>query len=233
MTQTAGDHAVPWKGLDTSRMPVFIGYDQVERMIAALLEQAVPWRPDAVVGLARGGVVPAAMASGILALPLSFIAHDKAAGAIDWLGPPSAGRRILLVDDCCSTGSTLHRAKTTLRGEGRECLTLVVVHDPDTIHHKPDLSFPMRELFRLPWERGEATPTGRVAKASGDNFDPRVEAPFTGVGLDEILIHRMVPSSTQFVPTERAVLISDQPEAERASVAAALAATRYEKLPLE
>ena len=28
----------PWKGLRTDRMPVFIGYDQVERMVAALLE---------------------------------------------------------------------------------------------------------------------------------------------------------------------------------------------------
>ncbi len=32
----------PWKGLDTSQMPVFIGYDQVERMVAALLDTAAP-----------------------------------------------------------------------------------------------------------------------------------------------------------------------------------------------
>ena len=83
-----------WKGLDTSRMPVFIGYDQVERMVAALLERAAAWAPDAVVGLARGGVVPAAMAAGILALPLSFVGHDKTTDAIDWIGPPATGRRI-------------------------------------------------------------------------------------------------------------------------------------------
>ena len=62
-----------WKGLDTGRMPVFLGYDQTERMIAALLDQAVRWQPDSVVGIARGGLVPATMAAGILALPLAMV----------------------------------------------------------------------------------------------------------------------------------------------------------------
>jgi hypoxanthine phosphoribosyltransferase len=213
-----------WKGLDTSQMPVFIGYDQVERMVAALLETAIEWRPDAVVGIARGGVVPAAMAAGILALPLSFVGHDKATGAVNWIGPPAAGRRILLVDDCCSSGNTLRRAKDTLRAESRDCLTLVVVHDPDTIRHVPDLSHPMRALFRLPWERGEATPTGRAAKASGANLDPSVEAPFTGLGLDETLLAHI-----QRFPSERAVLISGLPDFQRARITT----TPYQLLPLE
>ena len=167
MTERETPIGQPWKGLDTSQMPVFLGYDQIERMVAALLDSASVWRPDAVVGIARGGLVPAAMAAGILALPLAFISHEKATGAVTWIGPPAAGRRILLVDDCCSSGNTLHRARETLMAEGRECLTLVVVHDPDVAQYLPDLSHPMRALFRLPWERGEATPTGRAVKASG------------------------------------------------------------------
>jgi hypoxanthine phosphoribosyltransferase len=227
-----------WKGLDTSRMPVFIGYDQVERMIATLLPAAVAWQPDEVVGITRGGVVPAAMTAGILALPLSFVAHDKASGAVTWVGPPASGRRILLVDDCCSSGSTLHRARLALCGEGRECMTLVVVHDPDTIRHKPDLSYPMRELFRLPWERGEATPTGRAAKASGTNVDPRAEAPFVGLGLDETLLTTIANSPdvgdrVPAFPVDRAVLISLLSETERERISALLAPTPYRHLPLE
>ena len=219
-----------WKGLDTNRKPVFIGYDQVERMVAALLDSAAVWRPDAVVGIARGGVVPAAMAAGILALPLSFVGHDTATGAVTWIGPPATGRRILLVDDCCSSGTTLHRARAALCDEGRECLTLVVVHDPDTIQHMPDLSHPMRELFRLPWERGEATPTGRAAKASGTRGDRDAEAPFTGLGLNEALLAgHAVPR----FPAKRAVLISELPESERTRIAGWLGATPYRHLPLE
>jgi adenine/guanine phosphoribosyltransferase-like PRPP-binding protein len=220
-----------WKGLDTSQMPVFIGYDQVERMVAALLESAAAWRPDAVVGLARGGVVPAAMAAGILALPLSFVGHDKTTGVVRWIGPPASGRRILLVDDCCSSGVTLRRACAMLCDEGRECLTLVVVHDPDTVRHMPDLSFPMRALFRLPWERGEATPTGRAAKASGTNDDLRVEAPFVGLGLDASLLACVAAGPDP--PSGRAVLISGLPASEQGRIAAALAATGYRELPLE
>jgi hypoxanthine phosphoribosyltransferase len=183
-----GDRGPAWKGLDTSRAPVFISYDQVERMIAALLPSTALFQPDAVVGITRGGIVPATMAAGILALPLAFLSHDKTTGAVDWHGPPSSGQRVLLVDDCCSSGLTLQRARAWLHGAGRDCLTLVVVYDPDVARHVPDLSHPMRALFRLPWERGEATPTGRAAKASQIAWVHSVEAPFIGIGLDEALL---------------------------------------------
>lgn len=218
----------PWKGLDTSKMPVFIGYDQVERMVAALLETATPWRPDAVVGIARGGVVPAAMAAGILALPLAFVAHDTNTGIVSWVGPPAPGNRILLVDDCCSTGTTLHRARAMLCDEKRDCLTLVVVHDPDVVQHLPDLSYPMRELFRLPWERGEATPTGRAAKRSRTRDEPGAEAPFVALGFDAV-----PPAKLPRLPPGRAVLVSGMPEAERTPLLALLAVTPYRELPLE
>ena len=65
-----------WKGLDTGRMPVFLGYDQTERMIAALLDRAARWQPDAVVGIARGGLVPATMAAGILAFKTVGVVPD-------------------------------------------------------------------------------------------------------------------------------------------------------------
>jgi adenine/guanine phosphoribosyltransferase-like PRPP-binding protein len=224
----------PWKGLDTSRMPVFIGYDQVERMVAALLEPASAWRPDEVVGISRGGLVPAAMAAGILALPLTFVSHERATGAVTWIGRPAAGRRILLVDDCCSSGNTLHRAREALIAEGRECLTLVVVHDPDVAQHLPDLSHPMRELFRLPWERGEATPTGRAAKASGETGDLAAETPFVGVGLGEALLAAIVARAgigqLPRFPLERSVFICDFASPER--VGAMLASTQYGQVPL-
>ena len=227
----------PWKGLDTSQMPVFIGYDQVERMIAALLESAMDWHPDAVVGIARGGVVPAAMAAGILALPLAFVGHDPVTGAVTWIGPPASGRRILLVDDCCSSGNTLRQTRAALCDEGRDCLTLVVVHDPDTVRHMPDLSYPMRALFRLPWERGEATPTGRAAKITGTRDEHGAEAPFVGLGLDETLLARLATEHDKQMaprlPPTRAVLISGLPEAERTRIRASLAMTSYRDFPLE
>jgi hypoxanthine phosphoribosyltransferase len=113
-----------WKGLATGRMPVFLGYDQTERMIAALLDRASRWQPEAVVGIARGGLVPATMAAGILALPIAMIGFERASGATTWIGAPADSRRVLLVDDGCSTGRTMDAVRAALLHEGRDCLTL-------------------------------------------------------------------------------------------------------------
>src|SRR5579871_929329 len=84
-----------WKGLHTDQMPVFLGYDQTERMIAALLDRAAQWQPEVVVGIARGGLVPATMAAGILALPLAMVGFERTTGATQWIGSPAPGGRVL------------------------------------------------------------------------------------------------------------------------------------------
>src|SRR4051812_19519640 len=160
-----------WKGLNTAEMPMFLGYDQTERMIAALLDRAAQWQPDTVVGIARGGLVPATMAAGILALPLAMIGYERSSGASQWIGAPAAGNRVLLVDDGCSTGRTMEAVREKLLREGRDCLTLAVVHDPEVTRYVPDLSHAMGALWRFPWERGEATPTGRALRATGAGPD--------------------------------------------------------------
>ncbi len=177
-----------WKGLDTDRMPAFLGYDQTERMTAALLDRAAEWRPDMVVGISRGGLVPASMAAGLLALPLAMIGFERGTGAVRWIGAVPEAGRVLLVDDGCSTGGTMRAVRAALLAEGRECLTLAVVHDPEVTGYVPDLSHPMRALWRFPWERGEATPSGRVLRASGAGPDRVTEAPFHGLDLDGVFL---------------------------------------------
>jgi adenine/guanine phosphoribosyltransferase-like PRPP-binding protein len=213
--------AGPWKGLDPAAKPVFLGYDRTERMIAALLDRAVSWKPELVVGIMRGGLVPATMAATILAKPLAAIVHERATGTISWRGAAPEGERVLLVDDGCSTGGTMMAVRDALVREGRHCLTLAVVHDPERTALVPDLSHPMRALWRFPWERGEATPAGRAHRATGAGPDCRTEAPFTGLDLDVVLppdtktaarcADRPLPP---FVP-ERAILVTGRPEAER------------------
>ena len=225
-----------WKGLETGRMPVFLGYDQTERMIAALLDRAMQWQPDSVVGIARGGLVPASMAAGILALPLAMIGFERTTGASGWIGAPPQGRRVLLVDDGCSTGRTMAAVREALQREGRDCLTLTVVHDPEVTSYTPDLSHPMRALWRFPWERGEATPTGRALRATGAGPDRTTELPFYGLDLDGVFLpdvpdaiyradiadavarrHALEPFATlpHFSP-DRAVVITGRPESDRA-----------------
>jgi hypoxanthine phosphoribosyltransferase len=223
-----------WKGLDPSVLPVFLNYDRTERMIAVLLERAVAWRPDVVVGITRGGLVAATMAATILAKPVAAIGYDRATGHVSWQGSPPAGKRVLLVDDACSTGATMARVREALLEEGRACLTLAVVHDPERTGFVPDLSHPMRALWRFPWERGEATPAGRALRATGAGPDRSTEAPFTAMDLEVLLLpptdaaltldlvaalpsHQPRPpalSMPLFMP-EQAVLVTGRPESER------------------
>lgn len=248
------DNAMPpWKGLRTDRMPVFIGYDQAERMIAALLGRVTAWRPDAVVAILRGGVMPATMASCMLALPLFMIQWERRIGTPAWLGPPPEGRRILLVDDCCATGETMLAVRAALLEQGRECATLTIVHDPETTRYVPDFSHPMREFFRFPWERGEATPAARAMRATGAPADRTTEAPFFGLDLDGVFLpdvprahydadleaalrrrHALEPFAV--LPpfaADQAVVITGRPEIDRAQTAAWLARCGHARLHLE
>jgi hypoxanthine phosphoribosyltransferase len=242
-----------WKGLETGRMPIFLGYDQTERMIAALLDRAQQWQPEAVVGIARGGLVPATMAAGILALPLAMIGFERAAGSATWIGPPPSAERILLVDDGCSTGRTMASVREVLVREGRDCLTLAVVHDPEVTAYVPDLSHPVRRLWRFPWERGEATPAGRALRATGAGPDRLTELPFYGLDLDGIFLpdvpdavyladiddavarrHALEPfASLPYFAPERAVVITGRPDSDRERTCAWLARWGHGTLPLE
>jgi hypoxanthine phosphoribosyltransferase len=245
--------SLEWKGLEPGRMPVFLGYDQTERMIAALLDRAAQWQPEAVVGIARGGLVPATMAAGILALPVAMVGFERAAGSAAWIGPPPSNRRILLVDDGCSTGRTMAAVREALVREGRDCLTLAVVHDPEITSFVPDLSHSMSALWRFPWERGETTPAGRALRATGAGPDRTAELPFYGLDLDGVFLpdvpdalyladiddavarrHLLEPfgSLPHFAP-ERAVVITGRPDSDRERTCAWLARWGHGALPLE
>ena len=242
-----------WKGLDTGHMPVFLGYDQTERMIAALLDRAAQWQPETVVGIARGGLVPATIAAGILSLPLAMIGFERTSGEAQWIGAPASGGRVLLVDDGCSTGRTMVTVREALLREGRECLTLAVVHDPEVTQYVPDLSHAMRALWRFPWERGEATPAGRARRATGAGPDRATELPFYGLDLDGVFLpdvpdavyraniaeavlrrHGLEPFPTlPFFAPERAVVITGRPDSDRERTQAWLARWGHGALPLE
>jgi hypoxanthine phosphoribosyltransferase len=235
--------------LDTSAPPRFIGYDQAERMVAALMDRASAWQPDAVVGIVRGGLVPATMAASMLARPLAMVAWDRTAGQARWLGPKPAGR-LLVVDDCCATGATMRGVLAAL---DQPTLSLTIVHDPETTEYVPDLSHPMREFFRLPWERGEATPAARARRALGEPANMAYEAPFVGLDLDGVFLpdislaeydadlaaalarrHGLAPFPRlpAFAP-DRAVVITGRPESDQALTEAWLVRHGHGGLPLQ
>jgi hypoxanthine phosphoribosyltransferase len=236
------DAPTPWKGLQTDRMPTFLAYDQVERIVGTMLDDVAGWNPEAVVAIVRGGLVPGTMISCMLALPLFMLDWDRTTQLMAWIGPPPDVKRVLLVDDCCATGQTMASVRTALLGQGYDCATLAVVHDPETTCYVPDFSHPMTDLFRFPWERGEATPAARRLRATGAAADRRTELPFFGLDMDGVLMPAVgQPGATSGKPRpnlpayngERVVAVTRRPESDRAMLEAWLAGWGVPTLALE
>ena len=119
-------------GASGASTPVPLPFGEVARRLRALLDAADLGILDAVVAVARGGVVAGAMTVFHLRLPLRLLSlhfrdddNEPLAAEPALVGevPDVAGRRVLLVDDVGVTGSTLRAAERLLRAE---CVTLVV-----------------------------------------------------------------------------------------------------------
>ena len=117
------------------------------------------FKPDAVCGIARNGLVPAAMVSASLGVPLlavkaSLYNDERPARKIR--GKPKIslgkldvnGRRVILVDDVSNTGATLRAVKSALMKKGaKQVKTFVLFGKSDFSKTK------FVKCVRFPWQK--------------------------------------------------------------------------------
>lgn len=151
-------------------MPVFtaVQYRDLIAMIRTLADRiaADPSPPTCLVGIGRGGLVPAVYLSHATGLPMRTIDYSAqddtlAAGAIAPLAAlVRAGERVLFVDDINDSGRTILRLRALLDGEGADAgavrfATLIdnsrsaarVYHAARTIDRST-----CKDWFVFPWE---------------------------------------------------------------------------------
>ncbi len=124
---------------------------------ALALRVAHQYQPEIVLGIAKAGVIPGVVVASILQCEFTSMAVTRReAGAQPVLvsGPPPTirGRRVLIVDETCDTGSTMKLALNEVRDlKPAEVLTAVSFK---TGEYTPDFhAFESESFIILPWDR--------------------------------------------------------------------------------
>ncbi|HEY7614703.1 MAG TPA: phosphoribosyltransferase family protein [Gemmatimonadales bacterium] len=124
---------------------------------ALALRVARDYEPEIVLGIAKAGVIPGVVVASILQTEFSSMAvtrQEEGAQPVLVSGPPPSirGRRVLVVDETCDTGSTMKLALNEVRGlHPAEVRTAVSFKTGD---YTPDFhAFETDSFIILPWDR--------------------------------------------------------------------------------
>lgn len=124
---------------------------------ALALKVAREYQPEVVLGIAKAGVIPGVVVASILQVEFASMAvtrHDADSEPMLVAGPPGTirGRRVLLVDETCDTGSTFKLALNEVRAmKPAEVRTAVSFK---TGPYQADFhAFATEKLIILPWDR--------------------------------------------------------------------------------
>lgn len=124
---------------------------------ALALKVSHSYHPEVVLGIAKAGVIPGVVVASIMQTEFASMVvtrPDADADPVLVAGPPATirGRRVLVVDETCDTGSTLRLALNEVRK-----------HDPSDVRtavsirtgsYLPDFhAFETEKLIILPWDR--------------------------------------------------------------------------------
>jgi hypoxanthine phosphoribosyltransferase len=124
---------------------------------ALALRVAREYEPEIVLGIAKAGVIPGVVVASILQTEFSSMAvtrQEVGAQPVLVSGPPPSirGRRVLVVDETCDTGSTMRLALSEVRAlqpaEVRSAVSF------KTGEYAPDFhAFETDNFIILPWDR--------------------------------------------------------------------------------
>lgn len=124
---------------------------------ALALKVAREYQPEVILGIAKAGVIPGVVVASILQVEFSSMAvtrRDAGGDPILVAGPPSTigGRRVLLVDETCDSGSTMKLALHEVKQLKPAAVKTAVSFR--TGPYLPDFhAFETEHQIILPWDR--------------------------------------------------------------------------------
>jgi hypoxanthine phosphoribosyltransferase len=113
------------------------------------------WSPDAVVGIVRGGVVPAMVLANFenvrkfYVIKVSHVGEERRVKTFE---PDVYEKKVLLVEDMLETGKSLQAAKEFLEEKGADVRTAALYAMKGSVI-KPDFYLrEVSEVIEFPWE---------------------------------------------------------------------------------
>ena len=121
------------------------------------LSARIDYRPDIVVGIARGGVIPARLLATELNIDTMYFLTVRKQGdqrrVVTEVLDDLVDRNILLVEDALETGKSLIAAKEYLIAKGARVKTACLYYTPASIIIPDFYLEKVDKLPRFPWEQ--------------------------------------------------------------------------------
>lgn len=181
-----------------------VDWDQVYGLLLELAEGVKGWefKPDIIVGISRGGWLPARVLSDLLDNP--NLANIKVGFYVDvyktsrepvitqQVSVSVKDKQVLVVDDITDTGKSLKLVWEKLMTEAKEVKSVTLYHKPWSCF-KPDLYSRETDAWIIfPWEYHETVKkVGSRLLAKGKSLS-EVKDTLVTIGLKETLVKRFV-----------------------------------------
>lgn len=180
-------------------------WDQVYVMLLDLAEQirGDGFEPDFIVGISRGGLVPARILSDLLENPhLTSVSTEYYVGIYEAKSEPLLtqqsqvsvfGKKILLVDDVVDTGRSAMLVRDHLCQQGLREIRLLTLYCKQWSTAKPDFySRKTSDWVVFPWEVKETlAKLTKKSKESNASFEAAVDRLIRS-GIDRALVGRLL-----------------------------------------
>ncbi len=173
---------------------------EFDRQVQALARLAYPFKPDAVVGIAHGGVfVGGAVASALKAkfYPVRLTRRSRdsetraPSGLQDDMPTTLHGKRVLVVDDICSSGDSLEMAALLAKAGGASKVkTAALVTRPEGGGQPDFTAISSQTFFVFPWDYQAVVEDERFETRKAENGKPkksRKGGP-EGTGGDDVVL---------------------------------------------
>lgn len=146
--------------------PLKVSWQSVEGLCGKLAKRVSSFKPDVIVGISRGGLVPLRLLSDLLdnqnvaVMKIEFYKSINVTHDFPRITQPLTvdvrGKRVLIVDDVADTGRSLLVAKEHIKIAGAKDLKIATLHYKPHSLFKPDYFVETTDKWLVyPWEKKE------------------------------------------------------------------------------